>query len=118
VRAGELYGKPGLDGFWRQRLCPSRKGTPWDLVLQTLVTCRLIDPGSEWRLHRHWYEPSAMGDLLGGDFRLAADDTLYRCLDLLLEQKAAWFTHLTDKWKDLFNAKWEVLLYDLTRPVR
>jgi len=72
-------------------------------VLQTLVTYRLIDPGSEWRLHRHWYEHSAMGDLLGGDFRLAADDTLYRCLDLLLEHKAALFTHLTDKWKDLFT---------------
>jgi len=112
--AGELYRKLGLDGFWRQRLGPSRKGTPWDLVLQTLVAYRLIDPGSEWRLHRHWYEHSAMGDLLGGDFRLAADDTLYRCLDLLLEHKAALFTHLTDKWKDLFNAKFEVLLYDLT----
>ena len=112
--AGELYGKLGLDGFWRQRLCPSRKGTPWDLVLQTLVTYRLIDPGSEWRLHRHWYEHSAMGDLLGEDFRLAADDTLYRCLDLLLEHKTAIFSHLTDKWKDLFNAKFEVLLYDLT----
>jgi hypothetical protein len=69
-------------------------------------------------VHRHGYEHSAMGDLLGGDFRLAADDTLYRCLDLLLEHKAALFTHLTDKWKDLFNAKFEVLLYDLTRPVR
>jgi transposase len=112
--AGELYRKLGLDEFWRQRLGPSRKGTPWDLVLQTLVAYRLIDPGSEWRLHRHWYEHSAMGDLLGGDFRLAADDTLYRCLDLLLEHKAALFTHLTEKWKDLFNAKFEVLLYDLT----
>jgi hypothetical protein len=62
--AGELHRKLGLDGFCRQRLYPSRKGTPWDLVLQTLVAYRLIDPGSEWRLHRHWYEHSAMGDLL------------------------------------------------------
>jgi hypothetical protein len=33
---------------------------------------------------------------------------------LLLKHKAALFTHLTERWKDLFNAKFEVLLYDLT----
>jgi hypothetical protein len=77
--AGQLYEQLGLDRFWQEHLEPSRKGTAWDRVLQTLVTYRLIDPGSEWRLHRHWYEHSAMGDLLGEDFRLAADDTLYRC---------------------------------------
>ncbi len=50
--AGVLYQKLGLDTFWSQRLKPSRKGTRWDQVLQTLVSYRLIDPGSEWRLHR------------------------------------------------------------------
>ena len=50
------------------RLPPSRKGTRWDLILQTLCAYRLIDPGSEWRLHREWFERSAMGDLLGADF--------------------------------------------------
>jgi hypothetical protein len=50
-------------------------------VLKTLVTYRLIDPGSEWRLHRQWYEQSAMGDLLGEDFDLVQKDNLYRCLD-------------------------------------
>lgn len=110
----ELYRKLGLDQFWQERLRPSRKGTPWDRVLQTLVLYRLLDPGSEWRLHRYWYERSAMADLLGEDFRLAADDTLYRCLDLLLEHKEALFSHLNQRWKDLFGAKFEVLLYDLT----
>ncbi len=50
----ELYRKLDLDQFWRDRLLPSRKGTRWERVLQTLVLYRLIDPGSEWRLHRHW----------------------------------------------------------------
>ena len=45
-----LYEELKLDEFWAQRLPPSRKGTRWDLVLQTLCTYRLIDPGSEWRL--------------------------------------------------------------------
>ena len=45
------------------------------------LTYRLMDPGSEWRLHREWYDKSAMGDLLHEDFALAAKDNLYRCLD-------------------------------------
>jgi hypothetical protein len=111
---GQLYEKLGLDGFWAERLPPSRKGTRWDLILQTLVSHRLIAPGSEWRLHRDWFEKSAMADLLGGDFGMAEIHKLYECLDLLVTHKAALFDHLTGRWKDLFNAKFEVLLYDLT----
>jgi transposase len=109
-----LYHKLGLDTFWSERLPSSRKGTRWDQVLQTLVSYRLIDPGSEWRLHREWFDKSAMADLLGADYRLAADDTLYRCLDQLLEHKPALFSHLQERWKDLFAACFDVLLYDLT----
>jgi len=112
--AGVLYQKLGLDEFWSGRLPASRKGTRWDHVLQTLVSYRLIDPGSEWRLHREWFDKSAMADLLGADDRLAADDTLYRCLDQLVEHKAALFSHLQERWKDLFAARFDVLLYDLT----
>jgi transposase len=112
--AGVLYQKLGLDGFWSDRLLASRKGTRWDHVLQTLVSYRLIGPGSEWRLHREWFDKSAMADLLGADYRLAADDTLYRCLDQLVQHKAALFSHLQERWKDLFAARFDVLLYDLT----
>ena len=76
--ACQLYEELGLNEFWAARLRPSRKGTRWDLVLQTLCAYRLIDPGSEWRLHRHWFEHSAMGDLLGADFaQLAESHKLY-----------------------------------------
>jgi transposase len=112
--ACHLYQKLQLDTFWIQRLPPSRKGTRWDQVLQTLVAYRLIDPGSEWRLHREWFDKSAMADLLGEDYRLAVDDTLYRCLDHLHEHKEALFSHLQERWKDLFAAQFDVLLYDLT----
>jgi hypothetical protein len=111
----QLYEELGLDKFWAERLPPSRKGTQWDLVLQTLCIYRLLDPGSEWRLHRHWFEQSAMGDLLEADFgQLAECHKLYECLDLLLAQKSAHFEHLKGRWKDLFNAKFDILLYDLT----
>ncbi len=112
--ASVLYQKLGLDSFWSEHLPASRKGTRWDHVLQTLVSYRLIDPGSEWRLHREWFDKSAMADLLGADCRLAADDTLYRCLDQLIDHKPALFSHLQERWKDLFNARFDVLLYDLT----
>jgi transposase len=112
--ASVLYQKLRLDAFWSGRLPPSRKGTRWDHVLQTLVSYRLIDPGSEWRLHREWFDKSAMADLLGADYRLAAQDTLYRCLDQLIEHKPALFSHLQERWKDLFGARFDVLLYDLT----
>ena len=109
-----LWDTLGLSEFWRQRLPPSRKGTQWRHVLQTLVSYRLIDPGSEWRLHRYWYEKSAMADLLGEDFSLAEKDTLYRCHDKLLAHKDDLFKYLRRKWEDLFGARFEVLLYDLT----
>jgi len=92
----------------------SRKGTQWRHILQTLVCYRLIDPGSEWRLHRQWFEQSAMADLLGADYALAEKNALYRCLDKLLAHKAALFDHLHQRWQDLFGASFEVLLYDLT----
>ena len=110
----QLYSELGLDQFWRERLPVNRKGTRWDLVFQTLCAYRLIDPGSEWRLHRQWFEQSAMADLLGEDFRLAEIHKLYDCHDFILEHKSALFDHLTQRWKDLFHAKFDVLLYDLT----
>jgi len=113
--ACHLYEELGLNQFWAERLPPSRKGTRWDWVLQTLCAYRLIDPGSEWRLHRHWFEHSAMSDLLGADFdQLAESHKLYECHDLILKHKTELFDHLTQRWKDLFNAKFDVLLYDLT----
>ncbi len=112
--ACHLYEQLGLDQFWTARLPDSREGTSWRHVLQTLVCYRLIDPGSEWRLHRLWFEQSAMGDLLGEDFSLVEKNTLYRCLDKVLTHKLALFGHLRQRWQDLFGAQFDVLLYDLT----
>jgi len=110
----QLWEELGLREFWQERLGVSREGTDWEHVLQLLSANRLIAPGSEWHLHRHWYAHSAMGDLLGEDDTLGAKDTLYRCLDLLLAHKQALFDHLSARWQDLFGAKFDVLLYDLT----
>lgn len=110
----QLWEQLGLRAFWSEKLGVSREGTHWEHVLQVLTAYRLIDPGSEWRLHRQWYEHSAMDDLLGEDARIAEKDTLYRCLDRLLPHKRALFDHLTQRWQDLFGVRFEILLYDLT----
>jgi hypothetical protein len=112
--AGQLWEELQLDRFWSERLPVNRKGTRWDQVLQVLVSYRLIAPGSEWKLHRDWFGRSAMADLLGSDFRLAEPHKLYACHDFLLAHKADLFSHLMARWRDLFNADFDVLLYDLT----
>jgi transposase len=112
--ACHLYEQLGLDEFWAECLVDSREGTCWQHILQTLVCYRLIDPGSEWRLHRQWFEQSAMGDLLDEDYSLVEKNALYRCLDKVLKHKEQLFGHLRQRWQDLFGARFEVLLYDLT----
>src|SRR2546423_9269278 len=90
VLAGvRLYEQLELDRFWAARLPNSREGTSWRHILQTLVCYRLIDPGSEWRLHRPWVVEKGMGELLGEGYLLVAKKSLYRCLDKLLLHKNA-----------------------------
>src|SRR3974390_766165 len=109
-----LWRELPLDQFWSAQLGVSRKGTHWDQVLFVLVAYRLLAPGIEWRLHREWFQRSALADLLGEDARLAEIHKLYRCHDRLLGHKQAVFDHLVGRWRDLFNISYDVLLYDLT----
>lgn len=109
-----LWRELQLDQFWAERLPASRKGTRWDDVLFVLAAYRLLAPGSEWRLHREWFAHSALVDLLGADFGLAEIHKLYACHDRLLAHKPALFEHLVGRWRDMFNASFDVLLYDLT----
>lgn len=112
--ACELWGQLRLDDFWSERLSTSRQGTRWLNVFKTLVCYRLIDPGSEWRVHRQWFEQSAMADLLGEDFALVQKDKLYRCLDRLEAHKREFFSYLKEQWEELFQSRFDILLYDLT----
>lgn len=112
--ACELWHQLGLDEFWQKRLPEAREAVSWEKVLQLLVVNRLLDPGSEFRVHRQWFVASAMDELLQTDFAVAEKDRLYRCLDRLLAHKPELFVWLKQKWADLFGADFEVLLYDLT----
>ncbi len=110
----ELWQHLGLREFWGERLGAGREEVPWAKVLELLVVSRLITPGSEFRLHRQGFDQSAMGDLLGTGLAVAEKDRLYRCLDRIVEHKAALCAHLRQRWQELFQARFDVLLYDLT----
>jgi transposase len=110
----ELWRQLGLSEFWEARWGSGREEVPWAKVLELLVVSRLVSPGSEFRLHRQGFDQSAMGDLLGTGFAVAEKDRLYRCLDRIVEHKAALFAHLRQRWQDLFQVRFDILLYDLT----
>jgi transposase len=112
--ASELWHQLGLTEFWQSRLDEGRESVSWEKVLRLLVVNRLLAPGSEFRVHRHWFVESAMDALLEENFAVAEKDRLYRCLDRILEHKQDLFVWLKQKWAELFQADFEVLLYDLT----
>jgi transposase len=110
----ELWRQLKLEEFWQNQLPEGREEVPWEKVLRLLVVNRLLDPGSEFRVHRQWFDQTAMAELLGTDFAVAEKDRLYRCLDRVLEHKQELFQHLRQRWQDLFATHFEVLFYDLT----
>ncbi|MDQ6881007.1 MAG: IS1634 family transposase [Pseudomonadota bacterium] len=103
-----------LSSFWNIQLNGVRGDVPWAKVLQLLVVNRLIDPGSELRIHRQWFLRSAMDELLEVDFAAAGKDRLYRCLDRILPHKDSFCQFIAQQWKTLFDTSFDVLLYDLT----
>ena len=112
--ACELWQKLGLDEFWACRLDGVHSDISWTKVLKLLVVNRLIHPGSEFYIHRQWFDKSAMDELLNTDYRIAGKDRLYRCLDRILEHKEDLCKHLKSRWEDMFGIEFDVLLYDLT----
>ncbi len=112
--ACRLWDELQLGQFWRQRLADGKAEVPWFKVLELLTVRQRVVPGSKWHLHRQWFLSSAMDQLLDEDFAVAAKNRLYECLDRIDTHRTALFTHLQARWKDLFGATYDLLLYDLT----
>ena len=109
-----LFEELQLDRFFTEHLDQHRGPESWAKVIELLVVNRLCAPGSELSVHERWFERTAMDHLLGGGPAVAGKDRLYRALDKLLPLKPALERHLGERWKDLFTADTQVLLYDLT----
>jgi hypothetical protein len=109
-----LWRQLGLDRFWANCLADQPGDVPWEQVLAILAINRLVAPASEWHVHREWFLQTALDELLGVDFAAVAKDRLYRCLDRLVAHKDGLHRHLVEQWRTLFDAKFDILLYDLT----
>lgn len=110
----KLWEELELGEFWGRALGEQAGAVAWEKVVELLVVNRLVAPRSELFIHEKWFAQTAMAALLDTDERVAEKDRLYRALDRILEHKAALEEHLSQRWKDLFGATFDVLLYDLT----
>ena len=110
----ELWRRLELDRFFEQALGDDSADVPWSRVAALLAINRLCAPGSELAIEQRWYPATALDDLLGIEEGKINDTRLYRCLDRILRHKTDLERHLKDRYGALFEAEFDVLLYDLT----
>src|SRR3989454_3303875 len=110
----ELWKRLGLDEFFAQHLDGDAADVAWSRVAAILAINRLCAPGSELAVEQHWYPSTTLDDLLHIGKGKINDTRLYRCLDRLLPLKTKIEQHLKQRYGELFQAEFDVLLYDLT----
>jgi transposase len=110
----ELWQQLGLAAFLARHLDIDHADVPWSRIAAVLAINRLCDPGSELAVEQHWYPSTALDDLLHIAKGKINDTRLYRCLDRLLPLKTKIEQHLKQRFGELFQAEFDVLLYDLT----
>jgi transposase len=110
-------------GLWRlleldvllERIMPKgREEIPWPQMAAILTIARLCEPSSELHIEDTWYRGTALDDLLGIPAEKVHTDRLYAGLDHLLPHKDELERHLRQRLGDLFDLKYELLLYDIT----
>jgi hypothetical protein len=103
-----------LDKLLDQVIPRNREGIPWSVVATILTLARFCEPSSELHIADTWYERTVLDDLLGVPDRAVNKDRLYRAHDHLLKQKEAIEKHLKERFTTLFDAQYDLLLYDVT----
>ena len=110
----QLWKQLGLDNFFERRVDGDRAEVPWSQIAAVLAINRLCAPGSELKIEERWYPSTALDDLLEIAEGKLNDTRLYRCLDKILPEKTRLEQHLKEQYGELFQADFDVLLYDLT----
>src|SRR5215469_15490641 len=110
----ELWRRLELDRFFEEGLDDEEADVPWSRVAAVLAINRLCAPGSELAIEKRWFPTTALDDLLQIEEGQLNDTRLYRCLDRLLPLKGKLEQHLKQQYGALFQADFDVLLYDLT----
>lgn len=104
----------GLDSLLAEKTAQGREEVPWPVVAAILTIARFCEPSSELHIEDHWYARTALEDLLGVSPDKVHTDRLYTGLDWLLEHKETIEKHLKQRLGDLFDLKYDLLLYDVT----
>ena len=110
----QLWKRLELDRFFEQAVDDDPADVPWSRVAALLAINRLCAPGSELAIEERWYPSTALDDLLAIEDGKINDTRLYRCLDRILPHKTKLERHLKQRYGELFEAEFDVLLYDLT----
>ena len=110
----ELLKRLGLYQFFRQVMPPGREKIPWADLACVLTIARFCEPQSELYIAEHFYGHTALADLMGIPNDKVYDNRLYRALDQLLPHKEALEKHLKQRFGELFNIQYDLLLYDVT----
>ncbi|MBI5445739.1 MAG: IS1634 family transposase [Deltaproteobacteria bacterium] len=83
------------------------------LLTEVMVMSRLVRPCSELAMP-DWLRRTALTDILGEDFTVLFEDSLYRNLDRLHPRRESIEKQLADRERTLFNLEDSIYLYDLT----
>ena len=103
-----------LDELCGQLLPAGRESVAWADMVATLVIGRLCEPSSDLHVAEQWYRTTALEDLLQIPAASVYDERLYRTLDRLLPHKQTIEQHLVQRYGELFDLDYELLLYDVT----
>ncbi len=109
-----LWHRLGLDRFLAGLMRVGRETVAWSHVAALLTVARFCAQRSELGVAEHWYDTTALDDLLGVDTGLVNDARLYRGLDQVGAHKDALCAHLMGCYREWFGARFEFLLYDVT----
>ena len=109
-----LWHRLGLDSLCATLLPAGRESVGWAHIAALLTVARFCAQRSELGVAEHWFESTALDDLLGVDSAAVNDDRLYRGLDQLARHKDALCAHLMERYRQWFGVRFEFLLYDVT----
>ncbi len=110
----ELLKRLGLYEFFHQVMPTGREQIPWADLACVLTIARFCEPKSELYIAEHFYGHTALADLMGIPNDKVYDNRLYRALDKLLPHKEALEKHLKQRFGELFNIQYDLLMYDVT----
>jgi transposase len=110
----QLIHRLGLYDFFKKVMPSGRSKVAWADLACVLTIARFCNPSSELYIAEHFYGHTAFPDIMGIPDHQIYENRLYRAMDKLLPHKDALEEHLKERFGELFNIEYNLLLYDIT----